>query len=390
VGTGFTDGSLVFFGDSAAKMVTHKPEDVLTVETPNGLVGKVPVEIYTPTGQKFAMTDGFTFDPDGQSKPDSSSSAPTETRNLHISSASNIPKQAQPLFPWALDLNSDVRLLLIVVVVGALGSLIHVARSFYWYVGNRNLKTSWLLMYFLLPFTGAGLALLFFLIARGLSSTRLSIESSVDGYAALAALVGMFSQQALMKLKQIAEGFFSVAEKGKDPALPILSPNLVSITPSEGSTSGGTAVCITGTGLKGISHVTFGGVAATGILVKSDTSVTANAPPHSPGAVDVEVTSTTGQISSLKGAFNYADLNLESVEPTSGSAGGGTAIQIHGRGFGEGCGVEVGGVPATSIMVLSSKLISAIAPARALGVADVKITNSNGKSALLPGGFSYT
>src|SRR6202035_4995943 len=36
-----------------------------------------------------------------------------------------------------------------IIMLGALGGVLHALRSLYWYVGNRNLKRSWLLMYFL-------------------------------------------------------------------------------------------------------------------------------------------------------------------------------------------------------------------------------------------------
>ena len=307
VGTGLTSDSQVFFGNAAATSVTHKSDSLLEVTTPPNGPGSVTVEIDTADGQKATLPAGFTF---GDSQ--SSSQSSTGQVNPVTSAPQSSPKESQskgvglPFFDWACTLNNNVRLLLIIVVVGALGSLIHVLRSFYWYVGNRNLKMSWLLMYFLIPFSGAGLALLFFLIARGLSSQPVTTQSSVDGYAAMAALVGMFSQQALAKLKQIAEGFFSVAEKGKDQAVSHATPKLVSVTPVQG-TSGKTTVIITGTSLRGVSQILFGGVPATSMTVDSDTQITAGVPTHPAGKVDVEALTTDGQKTSLIGAFTYIE-----------------------------------------------------------------------------------
>lgn len=391
VGTGFTEGSQVFFGDVSAKTLTRKSDSLLVVETPESIMGSVPVEIDAPNGQKTTLASGFNFEPEGQSKPVSPPNQPQSSQSITSIPAQNPSNLALPLFGWATAISSSVRLLLIVVVVGSLGSLIHVVRSFYWYVGNRNLKSSWMPMYFLLPFSGAGLALLFFLIMRGLSTGQPNIQSTtVDGYAAVAALVGMFSQQALAKLKQIAEGFFSTAEKGKDPAISVSTPKVANISPAEGPTSGGLPVAIVGTGLTGVTHVTFGGIPATNITVDSDTHVTATAPAHATGNVDVEIATASGQKSSISGIFNYADLTVDRVDPASGPVGGGTNISISGNGFGPGCSVKIGSAPATSVYVGGLRSITATTPAGAIGAADIEITNPDGKRATLPAGFQFT
>jgi hypothetical protein len=94
--------------------------------------------------------------------------------------------------------------------------VLHAIRSTYWYVGNRNLVSSWVLMYFLLPVVGAVLAPLFYLVVRG---GLLVVQAETDGYigfVAIAGLTGLFSQQATLKLKKIAEQFFSRAPSGSD------------------------------------------------------------------------------------------------------------------------------------------------------------------------------
>ena len=74
-------------------------------------------------------------------------------------------------------------------------------------------------------------------------------------------------------------------------------PAISSVTPSSGSTSGGTSVTINGsgfTGLTGASAVTFGGVNATSYTVNSATKITAVAPAHAAGTVRVQVTAAGG------------------------------------------------------------------------------------------------
>ena len=397
-GTGFVDGLQVFLGDARAKSVVRKSDNLITVTTPDGQAGLVTIEIDAPDGRKTNLTNGFRFDADN---PSGTQSTPPNAPSRVSSQTSLVDcqKSALPLFAWACSLDSGVRLLLIVIVVGALGSLIHVLRSFYWYVGNRNLRTSWLLMYFLLPFNGGGLALLFFLIARGVSSSQpTAIQASVGGYAALAALVGMFSQQALVKLKQIAQSIFAEAETGKDPAIHSALPKIALVTPAQGPSSGGTKVVIQGSGLSSVNSVTFGGVPATAITEDSDDQVSTTTPPHAVGKVAVEVSTSAGQKSSVAGAFEYVigstgsdaqQLSVTGIKPTSGPTSGGTSISLTGNGFGPGISVKVGEFPASSVSVLSTASISAVTPSGAAGDVDVEVTNSDGKRATLPSGFRF-
>ena len=117
-----------------------------------------------------------------------------------------------------LQISDEQRLLILVITAGALGSLVHALRSAYWYVGNRNLVRSWVPKYLLLPFCGATLAVLFYLVVRGgFFSPRAGFtQTSPFGFCALACLVGLFSEQAVLKLKQLAETLFMTAEQGKN------------------------------------------------------------------------------------------------------------------------------------------------------------------------------
>jgi hypothetical protein len=108
--------------------------------------------------------------------------------------------------------------LLIVILAGALGSLVHTVRSVYWYIGNRTLKWSWLAKYILQPFAGSALAVIFYVVVRGgFFSPQTTFENtSPFGFAALAALVGLFSEQAVLKLKRVAETVLERPAPGAD------------------------------------------------------------------------------------------------------------------------------------------------------------------------------
>lgn len=121
---------------------------------------------------------------------------------------------------YSFEISYEMRLILLVAMAGALGSLVHAFRSFFWYVGNREFVKSWILMYILLPLVGSFLSLIFYFVIRGgLFSNQASIEATNPfGFAGLAGLVGMFSNQAALKLQEIAETMFSTKEStvGKD------------------------------------------------------------------------------------------------------------------------------------------------------------------------------
>ena len=107
---------------------------------------------------------------------------------------------------WRFSISDEVRLLLIVALAGALGSLVHVLRSLSHYVGERELERSWLPRYILLPFLGPTVALVFYFVIRGgFFSPQVTVqETSPYGFAALAGLVGMFSDLAMEKLREVA------------------------------------------------------------------------------------------------------------------------------------------------------------------------------------------
>lgn len=83
------------------------------------------------------------------------------------------------------------------------------------------------------------------------------------------------------------------------------APTVSSITPPSGSTAGGTAVTITGTGFVATPTVTFGGSAATSVVFVSSTSLTCVTPAHAAGAVDVVVTNPDAQAGTLTNGFTY-------------------------------------------------------------------------------------
>jgi hypothetical protein len=85
------------------------------------------------------------------------------------------------------------------------------------------------------------------------------------------------------------------------------APAVTGLSPTTGSTSGGTPVTITGTGFTGATAVSFGGTAVTSFSVVSDGQITTTSPAGSAGSVAVTVTTPRGT-SALVAAdqFTYA------------------------------------------------------------------------------------
>jgi hypothetical protein len=81
---------------------------------------------------------------------------------------------------------------------------------------------------------------------------------------------------------------------------------------------------------------------------------------------------------------------VSSISPTSGTANGGTAVTITGTGFLSGATVSLGGTAATAVTVSSSTKITATTPAHAAGAVNVVVTNTDGQSGTLSGGYTYT
>jgi IPT/TIG domain len=72
-------------------------------------------------------------------------------------------------------------------------------------------------------------------------------------------------------------------------------PGAGAVTPAHGSTSGGTAVTVTGSGFTKVSKVLFGTVAGTKMQVVSPTKLTVVSPGHAAGTMRVRVVNTYGE-----------------------------------------------------------------------------------------------
>jgi hypothetical protein len=99
-------------------------------------------------------------------------------------------------------------LLFFVFGMGALGAYLQSAMSFVTYVGNRQFLSSWLLWYLFRPWLGGILAVMFFFVI-GAGFVVGQTVTEIFRVAAISGLVGLFSAQATLKLKELVETIFT-------------------------------------------------------------------------------------------------------------------------------------------------------------------------------------
>ncbi len=116
-----------------------------------------------------------------------------------------------------IDLNT--LLLLLVALSGFLGNMIHVGTSFTTFVGAGKFKRSWLLWYFVKPFTAAALAVGVYIIFRAgfLNSGDVAASVNLYGVIAIAVFAGLFTDMATQKLKEVFAVVFQSGSTRPDP-----------------------------------------------------------------------------------------------------------------------------------------------------------------------------
>lgn len=160
-------------------------------------------------------------------------------------------------------------------------------------------------------------------------------------------------------------------------------PVIKSISPTGGTTDGGTLVTITGEGLTGATKVRFDTTDVNPVSV-TDTTITAYSPPHITGIVNLYVVFSSGITPvSVYGRYTYASQTIvSSLSPSSGPTG--QLVTITGSGLTGATDVLFGGNSATSYTVDSDTQIRATAPAgsgqinvQVVGLAGISATSAN-------------
>jgi hypothetical protein len=157
-------------------------------------------------------------------------------------------------------------LIAFVMIMGALGSYVHAVSSFVAFTGNRQFSSSWTWWYFLRPMLGAALAVIgYFLLAGGYISAAGTDTGNLLKIGVMAGLIGLYEEQACVKIGEIFDALFKPSDKGKDtldtgktgtPA-PAAAPVVTDVQQT------GRTIMVTGNGfLKDSSKVLINGIPA--------------------------------------------------------------------------------------------------------------------------------
>ncbi|MEU4317677.1 ice-binding family protein [Nocardia fluminea] len=160
-----------------------------------------------------------------------------------------------------------------------------------------------------------------------------------------------------------------------------MAPVITSLNPSFGPPAGFNSVVITGSGFANVGPISvlFGSTATT-FTIDSNTQLTAIVPPGT-GTVNVTVkVLLDGTSNPVPYTYGVPAPTLTSVNPSSGTAAGGTTVVLTGTNLTGVTAVSFGGTPATSFTVNSSTQITAVTPAHAAGAVQVTVTAPGGTS----------
>ncbi len=154
----------------------------------------------------------------------------------------------------------------------------------------------------------------------------------------------------------------------------VAGPTISNLTPANLPLSGG-LITITGTGFTGAS-LTIDGDSVTPTINPAGTQITATAPPHAAGPVDVVVTTTYG--SATRSLTYVAGPTISNLTPANLPLSGGLII-IAGTGF-TGASLTIDGDSVTPTINPAGTQITATAPPHAAGPVDVVVTTAYGSA----------
>jgi len=165
-------------------------------------------------------------------------------------------------------------------------------------------------------------------------------------------------------------------------------PTVTGLTVTSGSQVGSTTVTILGTGFTGATAISYGGTDYTVPHPLSDTALTFNTQPHTPGVVDVRVITPAGtSVISSADQFTYVSAPppvITGIAPAKALTTGGSQVTIIGHGLLGATTVSFGDSFSSFVLVDSDAMLTAYVPAHAVGVVDVTVTTPGGTSAVSP------
>jgi subtilisin family serine protease len=168
------------------------------------------------------------------------------------------------------------------------------------------------------------------------------------------------------------------------------TPTIKKVSAATGLTIGGARITLTGSSFSTASGVLFGGVAGTGLKVKSSKKLTVTVPAHVAGTVDVQVVNHYGSSAAGRRSFTFVTAPapvVEKVSPAAGYTVGGGTVTITGKDFHAVTAVAFGSTAAKVVSTSATRIV-AVVPAHPVGTVAVRLTGAYGMSAA--GGATYT
>jgi hypothetical protein len=395
-GTNFAAGATATFGGTAATNVVVVNSTTITATTPAHAAGSVTVTV-TVNGQSGNLTNGFSYVVPPTVSSVSPNSGSTLGGTAVTIAGTNFAAGATVTFGSAAATNVGVvnsTTITATTPAGSVGAVTVMVTN----PGSQSGSLTNGYTYVVVPTVTS--------VSPNSGSTAGGTEVTITGTNFAAGATATFGGAAATNVVVVNSTTITattragtgtvtvtVTVNGQSGSLTngftyLAPPTVSSVSPNSGSTLGGTAVTITGTNFASGATVTFGGGAATNVVVVNSTTITATAPAGSAGAVTVTVT-VNGQNGSLTNGYTYVVVpTVTSVSPNNGSTAGGTAVTITGTNFGSGATATFGGAAATNVVVLNSTTITATTPAHASGAVMVTVT-VNGQSGNLANGFTY-
>jgi hypothetical protein len=171
----------------------------------------------------------------------------------------------------------------------------------------------------------------------------------------------------------------TVVNGGTSPANPsdvftYVGPYVTGVSPTAGSTVGGTGVTIAGSGFTAATKVFFGGVQAATFTIVNDTQITVSSPAQSQAVVNVIVEdgANASPVNAPADQFTYGP-SITSISMSTGPTSGGTAVTITGIGFTGATAVDFDSTAAPSFTVVDDTTITTTSPPHAPGVFDISV-----------------
>ncbi len=169
------------------------------------------------------------------------------------------------------------------------------------------------------------------------------------------------------------------------------APGITSVSPSTGLNTGGYTLVVSGSGFTSGATVDIGTASCGSVLFINSGRISCSVPAGTVGTYDVTVRNPDGQtmVSTSAFTYRYPLPVVSTVSPSSGALAGGTTLTITGNEFRTGATVTVGGANCSGVTISSPASLTCTTTARAAGLVDIVVTNTDSQSGTLSNAYTY-